>query len=160
MARKLAGVRHSICRYPILVEHRSFPSSSHRWTVEGIWGTLWNARCIFRPIKLTGVPLRFFSQDPEVRERELTKGRVIGGLDGLFVRRTRWLLPSRGFGPSALWLHRSCICSAKGPSVVSGILIAQPTARGRIYARSHTHVWFMRLTVGIYRFAVSELAGG
>lgn len=41
--RKLStGVkRRSVCRYPISVGHRSFPSSSQaRWTVEAIWATL------------------------------------------------------------------------------------------------------------------------
>lgn len=70
-------------------------------------------------------PFGFFSQNPgerkragekeREREKEPMKGRVIEGLDGLFIRSTRWLLPSRGFGLSVLWLRRSYICSAKGP---------------------------------------------
>lgn len=84
-------------------------------------------------------PLLFFSHDE--KERGPTKERVIGGLDGSFVRGTRWLLPcgregGRGFRTLRIMITSILYLQRERTLVVSGILIAQPPARGYVY----THV--------------------
>lgn len=91
-------------------------------------------------------PSAFFSHDEKEREREKpTKGRVIGGLDGLFVRGT---LIATLWKASDLALYDYIdliFTTRKVPRRVWNPNRSTACSRPYIYARSHTHVWFMRL---------------
>lgn len=132
------GYCHSICRYPISVEHRSFPSSSRRWTVEVIWGTLWNARCILSQSNWSVSPFGFFftrweRKRTDERTRHWRTWWIICPGNALIA--TLWE-GGRGFRTLRIMITSILYLQRERTLVVSGILIAQPSARGYVY----THV--------------------